>query len=178
MPAKREITYSIIFPGLGHFAQNRYWRSVVFVVLAAACLECLLVTLFVFSADWKIALAAGLFYLAIWARALMETAVHARMRPAVAGRKKEIYRKGMLAYLRNDLAEAEQIFSEILLADNSDADAHHALGAVMMASNKKDAAAKHLRRVLDTVDDNSGKWEWESRQLLKKDNARDKVLAG
>ena len=170
------VIWSIIFPGLGHFAQNRYWRSTILVILSAACLDFALVTSFITGGNWQVSLAAFGLFLILWGWALSDTIKFARTQPKLEPRKLELYKKGLLAYLRNEMQKAEQFFNQILEFDASDVDAHYALGRVLMAQNKTEPAQRHMRRVLDSRDESNGKWVWEAQLLLSEEKVKDSEL--
>lgn len=163
---KKDVILSIIFPGFGHFSQGRYWHSVFYILFGAACLDTGIVTLFVTESAPHISLGSFALYFVLWISALAGAIKFGRIRPTLSTRKMSLFKKGLNAYLKNDMAEAEEHFLQILAIDPGDADSNYALGRVYAAQDKTDLARRHFKRVLNSSEDRNGKWVWETESLL------------
>jgi tetratricopeptide (TPR) repeat protein len=159
-----------IVPGLGHVYLSRYAQGVLFFTLFAAAANGLLI-----GALWQgedvarritevSAVAAALVFVACFASMAKLTLFTDR--EALARRRDEALRRGLVHYLRDELVEAERALEEALRydVDRCDCDVLFHLGVVANRLGNARRARRMFKRCLAA--DACAKWRYEVAQEL------------
>jgi hypothetical protein len=159
-----------VVPGWGHVYWGKEALGLALFTAFAVAASGLLNGLFIYLGDGRGAL--------IWVSASLLAAVHlgalwdllgrtsaGAVRTAAELRERSL-RRGMIEYLRGDLAAAEASFEACAAADPTDVEALFRLGVVTSRAGHAAAARSWLRRALKW--DLEDKWRWEIGRELER----------
>lgn len=163
MPAWIAVVATVICPGTGHLLLRRYLKGTTLAALFTASVDVFLISAFLLTGGVKpplslvsLGLGAGVWLYALIDLSLILRAVRAK---GFQKRKDDLLRSAQVAWLRDELTEAERLLRTILALDERDVEAWVHLGKVLKASGREKEARKSFRSALNLA--GSRRWRWQ-----------------
>ena len=158
---------SIALPGMGHFLLGYWVEGFLLSLVYSIALQGFLIGVFVSPGKFASALPVSFLILlvVVWlaTQALFILKVRGEEEKDFEKRSR-LFRKFMIAMLKNDLEDARRQLERILEADREDVDALFHLHQLLKATGDNEGAGKMLKRCRDF--DEKGKWKWELADTL------------
>ena len=153
---------SIVLPGMGHFFLGYWVEGFILSFIYSVALQGFLIGVFVSPGRFASALPVTFFVMlvAVWlaTQGLFILKVRSEEQKDLEERNR-LFRKFMIAMLKNDLENARRQLERILETDREDVDALFHLCQLLRATGDNEGAEKVLKRCRDF--DEEGKWKWE-----------------
>lgn len=159
---------TIILPGTGHILVRKYLKGVVLGTLFAACANVFLADryLLVFAPSSALPWVALGLAAAVWVWALVDLEIGLKRKRAkdFQSGKDELLKAAQVAWLRDDLGEAERLLRAILSRDERDIEAWVHLGKVLKTRGRRVEAQVCFRSALNL--DGASSWSYMLREEL------------
>ena len=163
MPAWIAFIATVIFPGTGHLLRRRYLKGAMLSALFAASVDVFLIAsdLFGQGVTSPVSLVSAALAVGVWVYGLIDLVRMLRLFGAggFQERKDALLREAQVAWLKDDLTEAERLLRAVLDIDERDVEAWVHLGKVLKSSGRAAEARKCFRSALNLSD--SRRWRWE-----------------
>ena len=173
MRAAFAVILTLILPGAGHLVVRRYLRGAVLAVLFAVSADiCLYVAYLVpFGGQTPLFSVAISVASGVWVFSIVDIAIRLKSRRAKDFRTKndEFLRAAQVAWLRDDLPEAERLLGAILRRDERDIEAWVHLGKILKSVGRQAEARACFRSALNL--DGSEAWRYMLRAELSGANS-------
>lgn len=162
MSAPVVVIATVIMPGMGHLLLRRYLKGVVLAALFAASADVFLLSVCLWHASLTSALPMVSLVISVvaWVYAVVDIlpALKALRQKDLQERQDALLKRAQVAWLRNELAEAERLLREMLRMDERDIEAWVHLGKVLKASGNPVEARRCFQSALNL--DGSEPWHW------------------
>jgi len=163
MPGWAAVIATLIVPGTGHLLLRRYLRGTTLAALWTASVDVWLISAFLLGDGGSAGLSIVSVSLAVvvWIYALVDVlrSLKALRAKDFQKRKDDLLRTAQVAWLRDELAEAEKLLHGILEMDERDVEAWVHLGKVQKALGRAKASRKSFRSALNLS--GSDRWRWQ-----------------
>ncbi|HUV39277.1 MAG TPA: hypothetical protein VMY39_06665 [Planctomycetota bacterium] len=163
MPVWLVVTATVIVPGTGHLLLRRYLKGAMLAALYTASLDIFLISVFLLDEGLLSGLtlvSAGLVA-GVWAYAFIDVrrCLNVLQQEDLQKRKDDLLRSAQVAWLRDELPEAETLLVTILDMDERDIEAWVHLGKVQKALGREKEARRSFRSALNLA--GSDRWHWQ-----------------
>jgi cytochrome c-type biogenesis protein CcmH/NrfG len=162
VPAPLVVITTFIIPGIGHLLLRRYLKGTILAAIFCVSTDVFLLSTCLWHASFTSALplvSLGIMVLAwVYALADIVPALKALQQKGLQEEKDSLLKRAQVAWLKDELAEAERLLRDILRMDERDIEAWVHLGKVLKCSGNPVEARRCFQSALNL--EGSDPWRW------------------